>query len=130
MPAARRKAPPPPSCPRARPAHLRVRAAGLSRPRLSQLRQRGRGLDRSSDIPPPPPAARPCCSSREMSCNLGEARERAVAGAFLASRDFEPLPRKLSVDSLPSALGVLEGSVNPYPCLSTETPPWKRRRDR
>lgn len=125
MPAARRKAPPPPSCPRARPAHLRVRAAGRSRPRLSQLRQRGRGLELSSDIPQPPPAAGPCYSSREMSCNLGEDRERALAGAFLTPPDFEPLPRKLSADSLPSTLGGLEGSVSPYACLSTETPPGK-----
>lgn len=57
-----------------------------------------------------------------MRCNLGEDRERALAGAFLTPWGFEPLPCKLSADSLPLALGGLEGSVSQYACLSTETP--------
>lgn len=72
---------PRPGAPR-RPTHLRVRAACLSRPRFSQLRQRGRGLERLANIPQPPPAAWPRSGSRERKYNLGGAGENILAGAW------------------------------------------------
>lgn len=72
---------PRPGAPR-RPSHLRVRAACLSRPRFSQLRQRGRGLERLANIPQPPPAAWPRSGSRERKCNLGGVGESGLAGSW------------------------------------------------
>lgn len=122
------QAPPPALVPPRRLTHLRVRAAWRSRPRVSQLRQRGRGLKRSTNIPQPPPAARPRSGSRERSCNLGGAGKRALAGSRAAPRSLRGLPCEGSAGSPASALGRLEASVRPSACRVLESPLAKRGR--
>lgn len=128
MPAARRKAPPPALVPPHRPTHLRVRAACLSRPRFSQLRQRGRGLKRSANIPQPPPAAWPRSGSRERSCNLGGVGESGLARARETSRNLKGVSRERSVASPASALDGLPASVRPSACLVADSPLEKAER--
>ncbi|KAG8518274.1 hypothetical protein J0S82_011433 [Galemys pyrenaicus] len=91
---------------------MRVRAAGRSRPSLSQLRQRGRGLERSANIPPPPPGARPRLRSREMSNDVRRARERVLPPMLYT--------HKPHASSVAAALDGRGGRPSAY--LSTESP--------